>query len=528
MARRESVARGTLVLAASGLLIRLSGLAYQVPLAQWLGAEGIGLYRLALPAFWACYRVALGGVPTALSNMVADYDSRGRPHVSEQVFHLAMVWITAVSAAASAALALGAGAVARLLGDPRAEPVLIALAPALYFFAVQQGYGSYLQGRQILTAWGVAGLIEQGARIVGSLLGAALLRPRGLAWGAAGAALGNLAGGVLSLLYLAAVQRGARRRFRPRWDPGEPVHKLAREMLRLAWPLTVSAAVLPLLNLADVALIQRGLQRGGLDPAQATALYGQFSGMAYVLATTPSVFAFAFSHALLPAVAAARARGDRSGVRERVLLALRAMSLLGLPFALGLAILARPAMAAVFGAPGAAPLLVWAAPIALVNPLMVILAAALQGLGLTGPPVRNLTAALIVKVAMDAVLSGIPRFGIYGVVLGSLVSYALTAWLNLRTLERHLEWRVPWSEILLRPLLAALVMAAGVAALLAGGWTLRGPWGTLGTALLLAPPLYALGLALTGAVTRADLQELAGPALRRLERFDWIERLLHP
>ncbi|BDG58921.1 putative polysaccharide biosynthesis protein [Caldinitratiruptor microaerophilus] len=527
MKQRESAVRGAAVLAASGLLIRLSGLVYQVPLANWLGAEGIGLYRMALPAFWAFYRLALGGVPTAVSTLVAEYDGRGRSHVSEQVFQLGMVWIAVSSAVASAALALGAGLVARLVGDPRTELVLVALSPAIYFFSIQQGYGAYLQGRQRITPWGVAGLIEQGGRIAGALVGVIALRPRGLAWGAAGAALGNLAGGVLSLLYLALTYRRVRRRPRARWDPGEPLHKLVGQMARLAWPLMLSAAVLPLLNLLDVAVIQRGLQRGGLSPAEATALYGQYSGMAYVLATMPSVFALAFGHALLPVVAAARARGDWERVRSRCLVALRAMALLGLPSALGMAVLAVPLMTATFGMPEAARLLVWSAPIALLNPLMVVAAAALQGLGLTGPPVRNLTAALVLKVVLDAAVSGIPGSGIYAVVAGSALSYALTAWLNVRTLERHLDWSVPWSRVLLRPLLASLVMAAGVGILLAGGWVPRGPWGQIGMALVVAPPLYALGLAFTGALGREDLYEIAGPALRRLERFEWLERILH-
>lgn len=520
MARKESLARGALVLAAAGLLIRVSGLLYQMPLAAWLGGEGIGIYRMALPAFWAFYKVAVGGIPTALANLVTEYASQGRPHVAEAAFRLAMAWTAALAAGAAAALVLGAPGLARLIGEPRTELTLVVLAPALYLFAIQQIYGAYLQGRQLMTPWALANVLEQAGRIAGALAGAWFLGGRGLAWGAAGAGLGALAGGALSDLYLVAVHRCTRDGGRRRWDPGEPPQRLARRLFALAWPLTAGGAVLPLLNFLDVALVQRGLVQGGHSTAQATELYGQFAGMAYTLVTMPNVLALGLASALMPAVAGAAAGGRREAVRERTLAVLRVTVLMGLPAALLLAVLAAPLMDAIFRAPAAAPILAAAAPIALFSPLMLVVTGALQGLGRTGAPMRNLLLTMSLKVALDAALARVPGVGIYGVVGASVLTHGLAAWLNLRELERALAWRVDWPAVLGPPLLAAVGMAAGVALLVAGGWRLPGPWGALVTALAAAPPLYALLLGLTRAVTRADLAGLGGPVARWLDRLD--------
>lgn len=519
MAKKESLVRGALVLTVAGLVIRVSGLIYQMFLAAWLGGEGIGIYRMALPAFWAFYKLAVGGIPTALANLVTEHSSRGRSHVAEEAFRIAMAWTAALATGAAAALVLGAPYLARLVGEPRTEMTLVVLAPAIYLFAIQQVYGAYLQGRQIMTPWALANVLEQAGRIAGALTGAWFLKPHGLAWGAAGAALGAASGGLLSNLYLIWVYRRTRQRSRPRWDPGEPTRRLAWHLFALAWPLTAGGVVLPLLNFLDVALIQRGLTHSGYTTAQATELFGQFSGMAYTLVTMPNVLAMGLASALMPAVTSAMAGGRVEAVRERCTAVLRVTGLIGLPAALLIAVLAAPLMGAIFGAARAAPILTAAAPIALLSPLMLVVTGALQGLGRTGAPMRNLLLTVALKVGLDTVLARTPGVGIYGVVGASVFTYGLAAWLNVRALEQALQWRVDWRAVLGTPLLAAAGMAVGVAVLEGAGWRLPGQWGALATALMVAPPLYTLLLGLTRAVTWADVRALAGPVAPRLERL---------
>lgn len=543
MVRKDSLAWGAVVLTLAGFLIRLSGMLYKIPLIRWLGAEGIGLYQMALPAFGAFYRVAVGGIPAALSNLVSEYESHGRPQVAEQALQLAMQWTIGLSLVAAALLALTARSLAGILGDSRVAAVLVVLAPAVYLFSVQQVYGGYLQGRQLITPWAMANLTEQAGRIAGALLGAWLLKGYGLVWGAAGAAVGAVTAGLLSDLYLMLVYRRVRwpERLRPgRLRPGglrperlRPGHlrpgglrpgqtedssRLAWRLFQLAWPVTLGALALPLLNFVDVALIQHGLQRAGLSRAEATDLYGQLSGVVYTLVTMPNVLALGLAGALLPKVTAAWARGHRDQAARRCYLGLRATALIGLPAAILFMVLAGPATA-VFGVPQAAPLLLGAAPIALFSPLMLVGAGALQGLGLTGHPVRHLTGVMVAKVVLDGVVTRLPEVGIRGVVATSTAFYLVVLVLNLRALERALGYPIPWSRVLAAPLPAALGTGAAVAAMVAAGWTLSGPWGTLATGLVVAPPLY-LGLLIAArALTWKEIRELVGPVAARLERF---------
>jgi len=289
-------------------------------------------------------------------------------------------------------------------------------------------------------------------------------------------------------------------------------------MWRLAWPVTLGAMVLPLLNFLDVALIQRGLQHAGFSRGEATHLYGQLSGVVYTLVTMPNVLALGLAGALMPKVTAAWAAGRPDLAARRCFLGLRATALVGLPAAVLFMVLAGPATQ-VFGVPEAAPLLVAAAPISLLSPLMLVVAGALQGLGRTGEPVRHLTAATVAKVVADGLVTRLPGVGIRGVVATSVLLHLLVLLANLRALERLLEHRVPWSRVLAAPLPAAVATGALLAGMVAVGWTLSGPWGALATALVVAPPVY-LGLLIAGrALTWAELRELARPLAARLERL---------
>lgn len=519
MARLESLAKGVLALALAGTIVRVSGFLYRVPLTRLIGAEGIGIFQLAMPAYGAALALVTGGIPLAVSKLVAEYAARGRLHVAEQVLRLGVMIVTVTGLIGAVVLALAAGRIAAALGNPQAVWSLLALAPAVPLFAIEICYRGYFHGRQSMTPSAVALITEQACRIAGTLAAAYALYPLGLEYAAAGAALGTDLGALGSVTYLIWKHRQLRVRARPPFDPGERWHTLAGRMALLAWPLTLGAIVIPLLSLVDVALIQRGLQRAGHSAAEATALYGHYAGMAMTLVTMPSVIIAAVCSALVPSVAAAWAAKDTAAVRERTVLAIRVTALLCIPAATGLLVVAEPICAAVFGEPLAAEPLRWAAWAALLYPLHWVLGSSLQGLGQTALPMRNVTIGVLVKLGLDAALAPLPGVGVAGVALATTTSYLVVCWLNVVALERIFGAPLPWLQLCGGPLLAAAGMGLSIWVLLQTGLAPAGAWATVLLALVLAPPVYAVLLLVSGAVDRAEWQRLAGPVWLRLERY---------
>lgn len=506
------------MLAVAGVAVRLSGFAYRAPLARLIHAEGLGIYQMALPAFHALLALAMGGVPLALSNLVAEFAAKGRPHVARQVLRLALSGVCLTSTVAAAVLALAAPHLARLLGEPRAAPALLALAPAIVLFSIDSCYRAYFQGSQLMTPTAVAQIAEQALRIAATVFFAYAMFSRGLPYAAAGAASGAAAGGLGSLLYM-LVSYG---RLPPepalRWDPGETDARLLRRIFSLSWPVTLGAVLLPLLSLADVAIIQRSLQAVGHSASQATALYGQYSGMAQTLVGLPSVLTGALGSVLMPVAASSRAQRNLGAMARRVRLGVRATALICLPASLGLMVVARPLVVLVFGEPAAAAPLLWLAPVAFLMPLAAVMGSVLLGLGRTGVPVRNLALAIVVKLGLDYALA--TRYGIRGVCVAAVVAYLLVCCLNTMALEKELQESFPWGRLLLGPMGAALAMAAALL-MLVRLRPLAGPLALFTVQLMAAPLLYAAALAISGGLRRTELTELAGPLAPRLQR--WLQ-----
>lgn len=518
MSRKESLFRGAAALAVAGLVIKVSNLLVRVPLTRLMTEEGLGIYQMALPAFYALFHIAAGGVPVAVQNLVAEYTEKGRRRVAEQVMRMAISYASLAGGAAMLFLAVAAPRLARLLGEPRMASALQAIAPAVVLFAVDAIYRNYLQGRKLMSPSATASVLEQGTKVAVTLAAAMALIPYGTQFAAAGAAMGITAGAIISLLYMMYIHHRVRMDDGVPLDPPESRAILVRRMAKLAWPVTVGSVFMPLLSLLDVGIVQRGFQKAGYAQEVATAMYGAYNGIAVQVVWFPVVLTGALGNALVPVLAGAKARGDREAVVERVLMGLRAAGLICLPVALGLAVLAYP-VAQLFGSTRAAAPLMFMAPVAYLGPLAWLMTAQLQALGKTGPPMRNYAIAFTVKLSLDALLAPIRGIDIKGVAIASVIMFFIWCWMNTRTLEAELQERLPWGWLLRGPLTASAVMGLALFGMATGGLLPRANWASVSVAVAVAPVVYVVTLIISRAISWEEIKEMSGPVGQRLERL---------
>jgi stage V sporulation protein B len=518
VSRKESLARGAAALAVAGLIIKVSNLLVRVPLTRLMTAEGLGIYQMALPAFYALFHIAAGGVPVAVQNLVAEYAAKDRRRVAEQVMRMALTYSVLAGGAGALVLGFGADRLARMLGEPRANWALLAVAPAVVLFAVDSIYRNYLQGRKLMTPSAMASVLEQGTKVGITMVAAYALIQYGKTAAAAGAALGITAGAIISLLYMLWTYHNIRHEDGPLDDPPESRTLLARRIVKLAWPVTAGSVFLPILQLLDVGIVQRGFQKAGYSAGVATAMYGAYSGIAVQVVWFPIVLTGALANALIPVLAGAKARKDHDMVVERVVLGLRATGLICLPVAVGLAILARP-IAALFGDQQAAVPLLYMAPVAYLGPLAWMMTSQLQALGRTGPPMRNFAIAWVMKLSLDALLAPMRGIDIMGVSMASTFMFLVCCWMNARALEAELQERLPWVWLLQGPLLASAAMGAALYGMGAVGALPEVHWQTVSVAVTMAPVLYVGTLVATRAITWEEIRAMSGPVGARLERL---------
>jgi len=112
-------------------------------------------------------------------------------------------------------------------------------------------------------------------------------------------------------------------------------------------PLTFSAILGSLNKNIDSFTVVRGLKTF-LTEEQAKIQYGILSGKIDTLVTFPLSFNIALATALVPAVSAAKARGDYKSIEKRVSFAILITILIGLPCSVGMVVFAKPILQMLF------------------------------------------------------------------------------------------------------------------------------------------------------------------------------------
>ena len=70
--KKNSFIQGAVILAVSGIIVKLIGAVSRIYLSRLLGGEGIGLYQMAYPIYLLCLSISTAGLPVAISIMVSE------------------------------------------------------------------------------------------------------------------------------------------------------------------------------------------------------------------------------------------------------------------------------------------------------------------------------------------------------------------------------------------------------------------------------------------------------------------------
>jgi len=526
--RRVEFLRGAFILATASFLSRLIGVAFRIVIPRIIGTYGVGLFSQAYAIYNVFLSLSTVGVPLAVSKMIADRVARSDMRGASRVMRAAMTILGASGLVFAVLLILGAGPLARRVYlDPKAYWPIVAIAPAIFLVSIEAGFRGFYQGLQQMAPSGYSQLIEQLVRVAAMFMLVAPLVKYGVEYAAAWVAFTSAIGAVAGILYLfSAYLRG--RPFLVAKKPASafPVESLGSIMWRIVAftiPVSISAMISPLMGLVDAALVPGRLHAAGLGVKQATELYGVLSGMALPVANLPTVLSGALAVSLVPTISEAWALEDRRLVQSRALAGMRVAALISLPAAVGLIVLGPEISHLLYGTAAAGlPLAALAVGLFFVA-FQQVSSGVLQGSGRSDLPVRNLFWGALVKTIFTWFLTGISWLGVVGAAVASDIGYLVSAALNVRSMSGFTGAYVDFVELLGRPALASLIMAAGVEGSLRLGLyvTHHTSIATVG-AILVGLFIYIVSMAAMGGLTRNDLDMVPalGPALAR-----WLGRL---
>ena len=83
---KKTFVAGAALLGLAGIVVKVLGVFFRVPLANIIGAEGMGIYGVAYPIYILMLTISSSGLPTAISRMIAERRSVGQYYEAYRVF----------------------------------------------------------------------------------------------------------------------------------------------------------------------------------------------------------------------------------------------------------------------------------------------------------------------------------------------------------------------------------------------------------------------------------------------------------
>ena len=524
---KQSLIKGATVLAIAGIVVKILGAVFRLPLVNWIGDTGMANYSPAYYIYSFLVILATSGLPVAISKMVSESVAMGNYYQAHRVFKLSSRLMFGMGLAFFLILFIFAPQIAELMNNPDSAPAMRMIAPSLLLVPVMAAYRGYFQGRQNMKPTAVSQIVEQFFRVVVGL-GAAYIfffiigdgafgGYDKYAGGAAGANLGATAGSLGGLLMILFIYMLARKGIlakvkRTAFMGSDSDGSIMKNVLIIAVPITIGAAIMPISNLIDSALVMNRLTDGaGFSQEIAKELYGQLSGFVGSLINFPQLLTQAVAVSIVPIIAAAYQQKNRKDLNNNVSLGIRMSVIIGFPCAFGLMVLAEPILLLLY--PSQADAASSAASILVINAFGVLflsitqtVTGILQGVGKQMVPVKNLLIGMAFKIVLTWVLVGIPAINVNGAAIGTVVSYIIAVTLNMRAVKKYTGTKIDSGQTFVRPFAAAAVMGAVVF----GGYKLfMGLTGHNSIATLLGVGLgvivYAVMIFVTKAVRKEEL-----------------------
>lgn len=538
------------ILAMASMIVRVIGLLYRAPLTAIIGDEGNGYYGTAYNIYTIILMVSSYSMPSAISKLMAQKLAVGEYRNANRVFRCALTYGVLIGLVGSGLLFFGA----RFLVPDVAVCVLQVFAPTVFLFGILGSMRGYFQARGSMVPTSVSQILEQLANAVVSIAAAWLLMQtavgadptRRAQLGAMGSALGTGAGVLIALLFMIFCFRRSKEGRKAEilsdaTGKEEKYRIFLRDTILVITPFMLSGVIMNLTTSLNQTIYMRMLiDLKGAGETATTTLYGIFSNKAVVISNIPISIATAVSSAIIPGISAAYARRDETGARRQVGNAIRITSIVAIPSAVGLAVLARPITMLMFpqmeSLELASSLLSLLAVTVIFYSISTITNAALQSIGRMNLPLVSAGIALVVQTVVLMLLLRFTDLDVRALVLVSILYSVMIFAVNQYYLRRFLGIRQDVRRDYLQPLVCAALMGAAAKAVyylvsmaaepvenLPKGFYFRNLAATA-AALLAAVLVYGYTMVRSGTIRRKDLLSMPkGQSLVRLmEKLHWL------
>lgn len=466
------------ILAIAGIISRLIGLCYRMPLQRTIGDAGMGYYSAAFQIYSIMLIISSYSLPTAVSKLVAARIAKGQYKNARKIYRGALLFALISGGTTCLIVLFGADWLAgTMMSLPNSAIALRVLAPTLLIVAVMGVIRGYFQGNGTMTPTAISQLAEQIVNAIVSVVAAialfnygtkvsAVLRDNryAAAYGAAGGTLGTGAGALFGLIILVimliASNMVVNRKIRK--DPTrvtESYGKIFRVLILTIMPIILSTTIYNISDTLDQGIFNYLMDKKGFTDMKA-AWWGIFSTKYKVLTNVPVALASAMGASMMPSLTTCVEQGEIKVARHKIATAMRFTMILSIPCAVGLAVLGKPIIAMLFSGEIDLPaqLLKFGSISVVLYGMSTLSNGILQGIDKMNVPVRNAAIALVLHLGVLYLTLDVMDLKLYGVVIACIFFGLVMCILNWLSIKRYLKYRQEINRTFVIPFIASIIM----------------------------------------------------------------------
>ena len=526
------------ILAAAGIITKIIGMIYRIPMLNIMGLEGQGYYSIAFQVYSLALIISSYSLPLAVSKLVSARVAKGEHTNAFRVFKAAMLFAFVVGGFVSLVIIFGGQGIATyVMGSAASVYALQVLAPGLLIVSIMGVFRGYFQGLGTMIPTAISQILEQVVNAIVSVVGASVLlgygekmaqakgnAVLGPAYAAAGGTLGTVVGALIGLLFLlmcyAAYSKVMNRKIKADTvSRQEEYRHIFKIMLLTIAPVLLSTTVYNIGNIIGSSMFNNLSISQGMTPDVAAEQLGKLDQY-YTLFNVPLAVANSLGASMMPALVSACESRDKKFVHNRIYISIRFTMLIAIPSAFGFFALGKPIMDLIWPSlensmqgnmmrMGAISLVLYS--------LSTVTNAVLQGLSHMMKPVKNAAISQVMHTIALFVMVVVFKWGVYSLIGCKIVFSIFMCILNSRDITKVIGYKQEKQRTFIIPTMAGAIMgvfAFGTHFVLD---TLIG--GSLATvaAIGVAVVVYLISLLKLGGLTEDELVEMPkGTTLLRL------------
>ncbi len=419
---RDNFLKGAFIISLGGVISKLIGALYRIPLLKYLGSGGMGLYQLVFPLYCMLLTISASGIPSGIARIIS---SGQCPHAEKSAFRL----YSAIGLLGTAVMCFLSGPLALAQGEEQISDLCLLLAPSVFFVSILSVVRGFFQGRGNMSPTAVTEVLEQSVKVALSLV--LLSFAGGGTRGVSAAIFAVTISECVAALYSLCLYKTTPKRPLPLYYAPFNDYKA---ILKYTIPLTLTAAALPLSQLAESTVVVWLLR---MNSADATALWGVFSGCAVTLINLPVSIKYGLAAAWVPKLSPLASSDRMHEAKRQCARALILTAAVAVPCAAALFIFSPLAAQLIFSSLPQAEkdLLVLLVKVMAVNAVTSSLvqtsSACLTALGKPVCSTKTQWLASLLRVALSALLVRFTALGTVAVAISYNVCYLVAVLLNL-------------------------------------------------------------------------------------------------